>query len=157
MLRHIYTEPNHELRLKSVPINNDEIESEKVQQLIDDMIDTMTDADGIGLAAVQIGVRFQVIVVDMKGRGPQAFINPKITGRSFLRVQAEEGCLSIPGVIGVVKRFRKVTVKARDRQGKRVKLKIGGLDAIVFQHEIDHLNGILFTDRANHFTSAPRL
>ncbi|MFH1142706.1 MAG: peptide deformylase [Candidatus Uhrbacteria bacterium] len=157
MLKHILTEPNHELRLKSLPIKHQEIKSEKIQQLIADMIETMAEADGIGLAAPQIGIRYQVIIVDMKGLGPQAFINPRITKRSFLRVQAEEGCLSVPGVVGLVKRHRKVTIKAYDRQGKKVKLKAVGLDSIVFQHEVDHLDGILFTDRSNHFTSAPRL
>ena len=157
MKRQILTEPNHELRIKSESVKHKQIESEEVQQLIDDMIETMASADGIGLAAPQIGVRFQIIVVETKQNGPQAFINPKITGRSFMRTQAEEGCLSIPGVTGVVKRYRRVTVKAHDRHGKKIKIRTSGLEAVIFQHEIDHLHGILFTDRAHHLTSAPRL
>jgi peptide deformylase len=157
MIKPILTEPNHELRLKSHKVHLRDLEKDETQELIDNMIETMHHADGIGLAAPQIGVLKRIIIVDTKKKGPQAFVNPKVTGRSLLRVQAEEGCLSVPGIYGLVKRYRKVTIKAFDRHGCKVKFRIGGMEAIIFQHEIDHLNGMLFTDRVHHFTNPPRM
>jgi len=156
MIKNILKEPNTDLRLKSKSVKEKDISTDEFQLLIDDMIKTMQANDGIGLAAPQVGERIRLIIVQTK-KGPAAFVNPKISGRSLLHAQSEEGCLSIPGIYGLVKRKRRVTVKALDRHGKKVKLRLGGMEAIIFQHEIDHLNGILFTDRVNHFTNPPKL
>lgn len=156
MIRNIIKEPNSDLRLKSKSVKEKHIQSDETQELIDDLIKTMQANEGIGLAAPQVNERKRIIIVQTS-KGPEAFIDPKITGRSILRTQSEEGCLSIPGIYGLVKRHRRVTVKAFDRHGKKIKKRVRGMEAIIFQHEIDHLNGILFTDRVNHFTNPPKL
>jgi len=152
----ILTDPNHDLRLRSEEINKKELAKDETQTLIDNMIETMKSADGVGLAAPQIGVHKKIIIVETKS-GPEVFINPRITSRSLWHVTSEEGCLSIPGVYGQVKRNKKVTVKALDRHGHKIRRKVSGMEAIIFQHEIDHLNGILFIDRVINFTNPPKL
>lgn len=126
-----------------------------LQKIIDDMIETMEDAPGQGLAAPQIGVSLRVIVVDAKPGDDDAedeepvklqLINPEIVEQRG-EVTGEEGCLSIPGYIGIVKRAEFITVKALNRKGKEVKLKASHNLARVLQHEVDHLDGILYTDR----------
>ena len=123
------------------------------QRLIDDMVETMRDAPGVGLAAPQVGVSLRVIVVetpedeeDPQGGTQLQLINPEILKSDGEQV-GEEGCLSIPGYVGVVKRNEKITVKGLNRKGKEVKIKASGYLARVLQHEIDHIDGILFTDR----------
>jgi len=125
-----------------------------IQKLIDDMVETMRAADGIGLAAPQVAVRLRVIVVELPQRedDPQsgklyALVNPEITKVSEETWTAEEGCLSIPYYYGEVVRPHAVVVKAKDRRGKDIKIKAEGMLARVLQHEIDHLDGILFIDR----------
>ena len=136
------------------------------QKLIDDMFESMRDAHGLGLAAPQIGVSLRVLVIEMPDDDTDdavealpedkrhvnystekyALVNPEIVkaeGEQF----GEEGCLSIPGYVGLVRRAMKVTVKGLDRRGKEVKVKGEGLLARALQHEIDHLDGVLFTDR----------
>lgn len=153
---HILTEPNHELRLKSESVSDKELRSDEIQKLIADMKVTMKAADGIGLAAPQVGVKKRIIIVTTQ-KGVEAFVNPKIIRRSILRTAMEEGCLSIPGVYGLVKRFRSITIKARDEHGHKIKRKYSGLTSVIIQHEMDHLDGILFTDRADKFTGPPKL
>ncbi|MEA2682666.1 MAG: peptide deformylase [Chloroflexota bacterium] len=116
-----------------------------VQRLIDDMVDTMRDAPGIGLAAPQVGVLLRVIVCEVD-ENLHCLVNPEIIRAEGEQV-GNEGCLSIPGYIGEVKRFDRVTVKAKNRAGKDVRIKAEGLLARCLQHEIDHVDGILFTDR----------
>ncbi len=123
------------------------------QKLIDDMIETMQEAPGVGLAAPQVGAGLRVIVVetpededDPQGGTKLQLINPEIL-KSDGEQMGEEGCLSIPGYVGIVKRSMNVTVKGLNRKGKEVKLKATGYLARVLQHEIDHLDGVLFTDR----------
>ena len=123
------------------------------QKLIDDMFETMHAANGLGLAAPQIGMSLRVLVIELPkdkedpGSGePIALVNPEIVkyeGEQF----GEEGCLSIPGYVGMVRRAMKVTVKGSNRKGKEVRVKSEGLLARALQHEIDHLDGVLFTDR----------
>lgn len=119
-----------------------------VQKLLDDMAETMYDADGVGLAAPQIGILKRLIVVDVgDDHGLIKMINPEIVsseGEQF----GPEGCLSIPGYNGDVRRAETVTVKGLDRDGKEFTVTGSGLFARAFQHEIDHLNGVLFTDLA---------
>lgn len=109
------------------------------------MIETMVGANGVGIAANQIGLTERVIVADVKG--PTPLINPEIFSHSMLKIDSEEGCLSVPGKWGIVRRWRNVKIKALDKNGKEVRMSLKGLPAIVLQHEIDHLDGILFIDK----------
>ena len=143
--------PDKELRVVSQPVAVDQAASKDIKSLIEDLKVTMKKENGIGIAAPQVGVHERVIIVDMHGK-PTAFINPEITQKSFKLVDSDEGCLSVPGKWGVVKRHRGVTVKALDANGQPVSLKAHGLIAIIFQHEIDHLDGILFVDRAEELS-----
>ena len=116
-----------------------------VRRLIDDMVDTMRDAPGVGLAAPQIGVPLRVIVVEYENQ-LHAVVNPEITKTSG-EVTDEEGCLSAPHWQGPVSRATNLVVKGRDRDGKEVRIKAEGWLARIFQHECDHLDGVLFLDR----------
>ena len=115
------------------------------QRLIDDMIDTLDDAHGVGLAANQVGVLQRVIVIQLPDEEPRVFINPEITRREGER-EVEEGCLSIPGYKGLVKRSVSVRAKGLDRRGKLVRLNADELLAQALEHEIDHLDGTLYID-----------
>ncbi len=116
--------------------------------LIDAMYDTLEEADGIGLAAPQIGVSKRFFVVDTRRSGERyAFINPEIVGMSHEMGMYEEGCLSIPGVYYDIERPLQVTIQAQDVTGKMFKLEADGILARVIQHEYDHLEGVLFVDR----------
>jgi len=124
-----------------------------VQQLIDDMVETMQQANGVGLAAPQVGVSLRVIVLQVPGEEPIAIVNPEIVKRTGEQ-EVAEGCLSFPGYAGEIKRSASVTVKGLDRQGKPTRIKATGLMAETLQHEIDHLNGILYID---HLESQDKL
>ena len=118
-----------------------------IRRLANDMIDTMYDEVGIGLAAPQVGVSVRLMVVgDEEGRGAQVLVNPAITDQGGT-VTAEEGCLSLPGIFAQVTRSEWVTLEAQDLEGKPVAITARGLRSRVFQHEIDHLDGVLFIDR----------
>lgn len=126
----------------------------RLHQLIDDMVETMRQAPGVGLAAPQIGVSERVIVVELPEdeEDPQSgklyeFVNPEIVRASDTEVEGEEGCLSIPDIVGDVWRAEWVVVTGQDRYGKPQRLEARNWLARVFQHEIDHLNGVLFIDR----------
>jgi len=134
------------LRRSAVPVG--EVTAE-VRRIIADMTETMYDEVGIGLAAPQVGVSLRLIVIsDEEGRGVQALLNPAIVDRSG-EVTGEEGCLSIPGVFAPVTRAARVTVEARSVDGKPLTIEARGLRARVLQHEIDHLDGVLFIDRVD--------
>lgn len=156
MSRPVLHEPNDELRKKSEAISVDRITTPEMKLLIDELKETMGKEKGVGIAAPQIGVHDRVIIVENDGV-LIAYINPEITERSFRMVENEEGCLSVPGCWGVVKRHRSVTVKAIIETGENVVLKAQGLLSIIFQHEIDHLDGILFIDRAENIRKASAL
>ena len=119
--------------------------NKKVQELVDDMFDTMYEADGVGLAAPQVGVLKRIVVIDV-GEGPIALINPVKLEETGEQLHAE-GCLSIPGIYGEVKRPERVVVKALDQDGKEQTIEATGMLAIAACHEMDHLDGILFEDR----------
>jgi len=121
----------------------------KVIKLIVDMVQTMKEGQGIGLAAPQVGVSKRVIVVqtDLGGQRILALVNPKIIKKSQEEEMDEEGCLSFPGIFLEIKRAKEVEVEGLDIKGEKIKLKTKGLLARVFQHEIDHLDGILFIDK----------
>lgn len=142
MLREIVVVEDARLRTKCprVPRVDDSI-----RQLIDDMVDTMRDAPGIGLAAPQVGVLLRVIVCEVD-ENLHTIVNPEIVRAEGEQV-GDEGCLSIPGYIGEVTRAERVVVKGKNRSGKDIRIKAEGLLARCLQHEIDHIDGILFTDR----------
>lgn len=124
----------------------------KTQEFIDSMYKTMKSNNGVGLAAVQVGRLDKIIIVDTQD-GPLALINAVIKKRSLFKEEGEEGCLSIPGVFGLVKRSKSVTVAAHDRTGQPTTFTAKGFFARVIQHEIDHTNGILFTDKTKKIIS----
>lgn len=131
------------LREKAVPVK--EI-TPNIEKLLDNMLDTLYDANGVGLAAPQVGVSKRVVVIDV-GEGPLELINPVITAKEGEDLD-DEGCLSIPGITGQVARAAKVKVEALNRQGELQVIEGEGLLARCLQHEIDHLEGILFVDKA---------
>jgi peptide deformylase len=132
------------LRRRAAPI---EQVTPDIRRLADDMVDTMYDEVGIGLAAPQVGTSIRLMVVgDEEGRGAQVLLNPAITAQGG-SVTAEEGCLSLPGVFAQVTRSKWVTLEAQDLEGRPIAITARGLRARVFQHEIDHLDGVLFIDR----------
>lgn len=122
---------------------------DEVRALIDDMFETMRTAEGIGLAAPQVGVSRRVLVVDLHDEEtpPLALVNPRVVESSRQRERAEEGCLSVPGVVAVVERPSSVTVEALDRDGAPVRIEAEDLLARCLLHEVDHLDGVLFLDR----------
>ena len=142
----IITMPDKVLREKAKEVRNI---NDGVLRVIDNMIDTMYAHDGIGLAAPQIGIKKRIIVLDPGGddEGAIIMINPEIISREGAKSE-NEGCLSIPDVSGIVKRAEKITVKGLDRNGQEVVYDAEGVLARIFQHEVDHLDGVLFTDSA---------
>jgi len=147
MLRKILTEPDPILRKKCEPLEKVDTETKK---LMDDMLETMYAAPGIGLAAIQVGILKRLVVIDIsKGeeeKKPIFLINPKIIHRSKKTSVYEEGCLSLPGQFAEIERPAECTLKYIDYDGKEKELKADGLLATCIQHEVDHLNGILFID-----------
>ena len=147
MLRKILTEPDPILRKKCEPLEKVDSDTKK---LMDDMLETMYAAPGIGLAAVQVGILKRLVVIDIsKGeekKNPIFLINPQIIHKSEKTSVYEEGCLSLPGQFAEIERPAKCTIKYIDYNGKEKDLKADGLLATCIQHEVDHLNGILFID-----------
>ena len=158
-LRTIVTLPEPVLRRKARPVTKFDND---LQTLIDDMIDTMRDAPGVGLAAPQVGVSERVIVVEYaepeeveEGEEPKevepklyVMVNPEIVKSSPDTVVGVEGCLSIPTLVGEVERAQEVRIRGLNRRGQPMKVKAEGWLARIFQHEIDHINGVVFTDLA---------
>ena len=150
------------LRARARPVDPLQIGSPRIQQLIDDMFETMQEYQGVGLAAPQIHESLRLFVAgfssddddsDRSTRGVpmMALINPEITPVGDEQVEDWEGCLSIPDVRGRVPRAQQISVRAYDRRGKRIEVRAGGFTARVIQHETDHLDGILFLDRMKSF------
>ena len=146
-LRKILTEPNKILREKSIPVEKID---EDLQKLMDDMLETMYAAPGIGLAAIQVGVPKRVIVLDIapkdEPRNPIFFVNPEIIKKSDNNSTYEEGCLSVPGQFAEIDRPDKCHIKYLDYHGQPKEIKAEGMLATCIQHEMDHLEGILFID-----------
>ena len=146
-LRQILTEPNKILRQKSL---NVERVDEDLQKLMDDMLETMYAAPGIGLAAIQVGVPKRVIVLDLSSReekkNPMFFVNPEIIYKAQNNSTYEEGCLSVPGQFAEIDRPEKCHIKYLDYHGQSKEIKAEGMLATCIQHEMDHLEGILFID-----------
>ncbi|MEN8692936.1 MAG: peptide deformylase [Desulfobacterales bacterium] len=144
----ILTYPNKFLQQPTQPVDNiDEV----IQKLVADMVETMYEAPGVGLAAIQVGSDKQVLVYDEKptesDRGYGVIINPKIVETEGQIISENEGCLSVPDFRSDVKRAARIVVEGVDRDGKSLRFEADGFLAIVLQHEIDHLNGTLFIDR----------
>jgi peptide deformylase len=144
--------PDPVLRKETQPV---EAFDDDLQKLIDDMVETMRDEPGVGLAATQVGLSRKLIVVEFgdeddpeKPAKLYAVANPEITTISEETEFGIEGCLSIPGMVGEVERYAAIVVKGKNAKGKSIKIKAHGWLARIFQHEIDHLDGVLFTDRA---------
>jgi peptide deformylase len=131
------------LRRMAEPV---QVVTPEIRRIIDDMVETMWHQVGIGLAAPQVGISLRLIVMDDGKRGARALINPVITERGG-SVREEEGCLSLPGIFGDVERSKWVRVSAEDAEGRAISFDAHGLEAKVIQHEIDHLDGVLFIDR----------
>jgi len=146
-LRKILTEPNIILREKSLPVQNVD---KDLQILMDDMLETMYAAPGIGLAAIQIGIPKRVIVLDIEQKegqkNPIYFVNPEIIEKSKNNSTYEEGCLSVPGQFAEIDRPDKCHVKYLNYHGEKKEIKAEGMLATCIQHEMDHLEGILFID-----------
>jgi peptide deformylase len=146
-LRDIIILPDKRLRLMSLPAKAIDAE---LRRLVDDMFETMYEAPGIGLAAIQIGVPKRVVVMDLAKKEdpkePLVFVNPQVLWRSEEKATYEEGCLSIPEFYEEVERPAKVRVKFLDIDGAEQELEASGLMATCLQHEIDHLDGVLFID-----------
>lgn len=149
-IREIRKDGDDILKKKSKEI---EVIDDKIKQLGQDMLDTMYKNDGIGLAACQVGMLKRMIVYDIRYIEEDAkkeghiLINPKITSRSKAMIEVEEGCLSFPDLYKNVVRHEKVTVEYTDINGKKKKINAKDIEAVVLQHEIDHLDGIVFLDR----------
>jgi peptide deformylase len=148
------------LRAKARPIDRSDIRSAPVQRLIDDMMDTMAEYHGVGLAAPQIHESLRLFVAALDeadaeddSREPIVLINPEITIVGTELVEDWEGCLSIPDIRGRVPRAREIKVRAFDRNGERIELHAHDFPARVIQHETDHLDGVLFFDRMRTFES----
>ena len=149
----IHEVPDSILRQKSKRVRN--IDG-SVNKLIVDMIETMHAARGVGLAAPQVGVPLRVVVIGLPEQEEIVLINPEIVRRKGERV-VNEGCLSIPGYIGQLKRAESVTAKGRDRRGKEIRIKADELLAQALEHEIDHINGILYIDRLESMNDLRKL
>ena len=147
----IVTHPNPSLREKSMEIKEQDINTPEFLQLCDDMAVTMIKKDGVGLAAPQICKNIRLIVVNTKS-GPKAMINPKITKKSWAKEYGEEGCLSVPNTFAEVNRHKKINFTYIDLNGKNVKDTAKNMKARVIQHELDHLDGILFIDKAKNLS-----
>ncbi len=158
MILSIITEPNPILRQKAQEIEINKIKSREIQRLISDMEETVGPAGGIGLAAPQIGLSVRLIVINFDNK-LTTLINPKIIKFSWRKEIGEEGCLSVPGKFGYVKRSKVIKVAAFNKTGKKIEFKAKGLFARVIQHEIDHLDGILFVDKVRKIITdnAPRI
>ncbi len=146
-LRKILTEPNEILREKSLRV---EQVDDEIRNLMDDMLETMYAAPGIGLAAIQVGVAKRIIVLDIapkdEPKKPMFFVNPKIISKSDNNSTYEEGCLSVPGQFAEIDRPDKCHISYIDYDGQQKEIKAEGMIATCIQHEMDHLEGILFID-----------
>lgn len=152
-IREIKTFPHPVLRIKGKPVK---AFNKELQLTIDDMIDTMREAPGVGLAAPQIGLSQQLVVVEFGDENDESvpkkvyvLVNPEIVKTSEETVTDLEACLSVPDLAGEVERHQSVTVKGQNRHGQPIKILANGWLARIFQHEIDHINGVLYIDRAS--------
>ncbi len=162
MIRQIVQIGNPALRQIADAVNESEIASSKIQNLVDDLIETMRDANGAGLASTQIAVPYRICVIEVN-KNPRypykpdipltVLINPKVTFLTKDRINVYEGCLSVPNLRGRVDRCPEILIEGFDREGKTLSFVAKGISAGTFQHELDHLDGLVFTDRMNDASS----
>ena len=162
MIRKIVQIGNPALRQIAKAVNESEITSDEIQNLIDDLIETMRNANGAGLAATQIAVPLRICVIEVN-KNPRypykpdipltVLINPKIAFLTDERISVYEGCLSVPNLRGQVDRCPEIIIEGFDREGKSVNFVSKGISAGTFQHELDHLDGLVFTDRMRDTSS----
>lgn len=138
---------NKILRKKSEEIVN--FNDQNLKKFITEMKEILSKtSNGIGLAAPQVGKNLRIFIISPELKAPLVFINPEITKKSSKEIELEEGCLSLPGIFGIIKRSKWVKISAYDESGKKFKMKAENLLAQLFQHEVDHLNGRLYADKA---------
>lgn len=145
----IITVPDKKLRQRSKEIPAEKLNTEEIRDFCASLAATMREKDGVGLAAPQTGKNIRVVVINTKD-GDLCMINPVITKKSWAKEYGEEGCLSVPGIFGQVKRHKKVKCSYYSPQGKKRSVEAKNLFARVIQHEIDHLDGILFIDKSKN-------
>lgn len=150
MLLQVLTQTAKSLRESSKEVRLKDLNAESMQTFFDSLIQTMIYKNGVGIAAPQVGKNIRALAI-VTTDGPKIYVNPIITKRSIRKARGEEGCLSVPGIYGYVERYAHVDVSALNRYGESVKVNTTGFFSIIFQHEIDHLDGILFTDRTKKF------
>ena len=157
MILPIKKHPDPVLRAKTEPVTFPL--SAEIKKLTKDMFDTVKAADGIGLAAPQVGKSVKLIVINLeKSEVPLfALYNPRIKSKGFRKVEIEEGCLSLPGIYGMVKRPKKVIIEAQNHKGEKILIRDDGWVSRVAQHEIDHINGILIIDLIKKYTKGEEL
>jgi peptide deformylase len=150
MILEVLQFPDPHLREKAEPVQKDEV-TDELRELAENMAETMYDEPGIGLAATQVGTAVRLIVMDLDWsegeRSPRLLLNPEIVEREGRAVSEEEGCLSVPDLKSDVDRNARVVVRARSLDWEELEFDVIGLEAFCFQHEIDHLDGVLFIDR----------
>lgn len=142
----IVKHPTPSLRERSLEVEPVQITTPEFQAYLDRLAATMLVKDGVGIASPQVGHNIRAIVVLMDDQ-PTCFINPEIIKTSSAMIESEEGCLSVPNIYGLVERHKRIMLRALNRHGRRVELDLRNFPSIVFQHEIDHLDGILFIDK----------
>jgi len=162
MIRQIVQIGNPALREIAKAVEESEIASKEIQSLVDDLIETMRNANGAGLAATQIAVPYRICVIEVN-KNPRypykpdipltVLINPKVTFLTEDRINVYEGCLSVPNIRGRVNRCPEVRIEGFDRDGKSLNFVAKGISAGTFQHELDHLDGLVFTDRMDDASS----
>ena len=154
MILNIVTEPNQILHQISKKLKVEEIQSEEIQNLIKQMIPTMYLTDGIGLAAPQIGKSLQICIIHKNYTAQKEkdliLINPTWKKSGIFKDWDEEGCLSVPNTYGQVKRYKKITVTALNENGEQIEFSATNFFARIIQHEVDHLNGVLFIEKAKN-------
>lgn len=157
MVLPILTYPNECLRRPTEPVSFPL--SKDIKKLTADMIDTVRKADGIGLAAPQVGRSVKLIIINLEKNGVPLFplYNPKVVSKGFKKLEVEEGCLSIPNVFGMVKRSQKVAIEAQNSQGDIIKFEDEGWISRVTQHEIDHINAKLIIDVIKKYTQGENI
>ncbi|MDF1496887.1 MAG: peptide deformylase [Patescibacteria group bacterium] len=147
----VLTYKNASVRERSLEVDAGEITTKEFQDYLDKLIITMHAEDGIGIASPQVGINKRVFIAHIKHQDI-AFINPKIVKTSEATVETEEGCLSVPHVYGIVTRPKRVTITALDRHGRKMEFDLKNTEAVIVQHENDHLDGVLFVDKMTEVT-----
>lgn len=152
-LRNIVTDEDSILKKTCRPVGE---VTPRIQMILDDMVETMRDANGVGLAAPQVGIMRRMFVAEPEPERVYIFVDPEMISLEGEQ-EGTEGCLSVPGYVGTVKRPEKIVIRGKDRYGKEKEYTFEGFDAVVMCHEFDHLEGILYTDKATEIFKAEEL